>query len=746
MRFWGWISALFARKRWARLNKAEKPQGMTADPPGAEAQFDYDLLEEGLQSGRFGGLPRANSLVHGLVEVLRLARWPVNFRAFAGAMPHFAHRFGIDELRATLSRLGFATQRDKVLGRNLDMLPPGSFVLLGGNLAAFPRLDSDGRPGLIDPRSGKFLRLQRGREYECYVVRPNRTGERAAIRKVSWLRRQFGRFNPEMNLILVLTCISNILVVVASLSVAFIYDKVLPAQAMDTLIALLCGVGLLIYFDLTLRRLKSRIIGQVAGRLEYIISNALYEKLIRFPVDMLTSVAISDQLNRLKQFETVRDFFGGPIVAVLFELPFSLALLLIVFSVSQSVGLVLLATVAIYTVLGLVIYPHISRATKEMSNLRSECMRVQEETLGQRQQIVRRGLGDVWAARLSPRFLALSRARQRVETIWRVLNTLIAVATPLAIGAVMFTGAAQVIAGNMTGGSLIACMILSTRLLSPVQQALILAVRTPDLVGLFQQIDMMMQIQTRGAAGGGQSSWMLRKATRAPDVRIDGALLRYPKSIAPALKGISCTFEGGSITCITGPSGAGKSTLLRAVIGHYSLQSGAVLIGDCNVQQLAQIERSSLIGHLGHQTLQIHGTMAQNLLLSKPEATEAEMFAICEEMGIRAEIEALPARFETKFDHNARAIYPPGFRTKFALAQILLKRPRVLLLDEPEGGLTNEDEALIWNAIKARSGEMTTLLVTHRPGIMRKGDQLLAMESGVIRFHGSPAELDARSA
>lgn len=710
----------------------------------ARTSFDYDLLLDSLNSDASSDTPRGNAMVYGLVEILRLRQWHIDFRRFSRALPLLPGGMRFQQLLSSLYHLGYETSRRRVRGGDLVLLPPGSFVLTSDDRLLFPTQTDTGTPVLVDRHGGDVVPISPGRSYTCYLVSQIEEEAPAGFFRNSWITFTLTRFSAQNRQILFLTFLSNMLVVLASFSSILIFDRVIPARAGDTLVAILIGLMLLLYFDMRFRRIKASVIAEISARLEYIVSSALFEKLLSFRLEMFTAASSSDQMNKLKQFETVRDFFRGPVVAVIFELPFVAALLGTVFFINAGLGYVLLGVVLGYLVLGLVMYPKISRSTHRMASVRTRTMRLQEETTRQRDQIIQRGLSRAWTARIAPQIRNLSVARQEVDDIWLTLNTVVTVVTPLAIGAVVAVGATQVIHGKISAGVLVACIILSTRLLSPVQQALLVAVRMPDVINLFRQMDAMMALPGARAGKAVSDIGMRQGFDRAPQLRLDGVVFRYPRSTAPALRGVNLEFPPGSLTCVTGPSGSGKTTLLRLIMGHYRPQNGTVLIGSHNVDQFAAEQKTALIGHLGQKSLQIHGTIVQNLRLARPDATPQRLRTICARLGILDEIEAMPEEFETRLDYAFRQRLSPAFKTKFAVAQLLLKEPKVLLLDEPESGMSPQDHARVSDVLKSISGAITCIIVSQRPSVVREADRVVILNEGAVRFCGTPSEMEGK--
>ena len=721
----------------ALLPEVQAPAPAARAAPMAAA-FAYDALLEGLQSGRFGGRPAEGPGPAALVECLRRLAWPIDERAFAAAVPHMPETFGPFEIRSTLHDLGYATRHASRSGHALaDAAGP---VLVLGARGAIGVLRPEGAPAILDPATGRARTVPRRRRHDCILVEEGDPGPDRPDRRV--LGAMLARFRPELGLILAMTLLSGAHVVAASLSIGLIFTTVLGARAIDTLGAVLAGVLALFALELALRRIRSRVVGHLSGRLEFVLSTEVYAKLMGLPIEMVTGSTVGDQMGRLKQFETVRDFFSGPVVSVLLEMPLVALLWVVLLVISWPCAVVVLVGVAACTLLGAVAVPRIRAAQAALAARQSGYARLLADALAQREQIVRRGLGPTVAGRLRPHHRRVAEARLAADLALRRFGAAITVLAPLTSAGVVGVGGLQVMSGAMSGGALIVCTILAMRLLSPIQQGLMVAVRAPEILDLFGQLDALMHLPGRRRAGAQPAARPPEGAAEAATLTLDGVVFGYASGSAPALKGVSARVPPGGLLAVAGPSGAGKSTLLRAVVGDHPLRAGRVLLGPLNLAQTNPERRAALIGHLGDAPFLIYGTVAQNLQLGAPGATEEAMRAVCDELGLLPAIEDLPGGFGARLDQGLAGAITPSIRVRLAIARLLLREPRILLLDEPGARLSPADEAHLMSAIRRRTAQgATCLMVTHRPSVVRAADRALLLEAGRVRFFGPPSEI-----
>jgi len=702
-----------------------------------------EVLLDGLDEGRFGDCQIRGPAAVALVEILRRRHWPIDLRDFSNAIPHMPERFGLTEMREVLFRLDLYSAAAEQPGRSLAALPPGSMVLGEGGRLLFPVQDDQGATMLSDLSTGERIAVRASRTYRCILVTDcdSYLGKRSR-KPQPLLNRIVSGFRPELRLLLFLTFLSGLLVVLASKSVAFVFATVLPAAAIDTLGAVLIGVAGLFVFDIALRRLRAKLIGYVSARIEFILSVEIFEKLMKLPLDMVTAASAGDQVGRLKQFESVRDFFCGPVATIFFEIPLVLLLLGVVTVIDFRIGLLVAGSILAFATVGATLLPRLRSATADLSAERSEYARRLAEALDHAPEILRRGLGRAIANRLQPLYERVAEAQFAVDHAYQRMADIAAALGPVTMAGAIFLGARDVIAGESGPGTFVVCVLLTTRLLGPVQQTLLSVARLPEVMGVLGQIDAMMRIDTGTDRAGALAPNRAQIRRKRPPLHVEGVVLRYPRSVNPALKGVSATIAYGGLTCLCGPSGAGKTSLLRSIAGLVRLQAGGVFLDGRNLEQFGMRQRSDLIGYMGHAPLVIHGTVFQNLRLTAPGAPVVRLEEICDELGLLSQIEDLPEGFDTRLSREMQSLLTPAFRTKLAVAQLLLRDPVVLLLDSPEAGLSPADEASLMAAIARRRAEMSCVLVTHRPSILNRADHVLALDTGRIVFSGKPADLN----
>ena len=216
--------------------------------------------------------------------------------------------------------------------------------------------------------------------------------------------------------------------------------------------------------------------------------------------------------------------------------------------------------------------------------------------------------------------------------------------------------------------------------------------------------------------------------------------LRFGYSGATVLSEINLTIRAGQITALLGPSGGGKSTLADVLMGLLEPQAGEIRIDDVALSDENVRAWRRRVAYVPQDVFLLNDTIAANLAIADPEATEAMMWAALERANAKAFVEAIPEGLKTIVgDRGARL--SGGERQRISLARALLRRPDLLILDEATSALDGENQMLIGKALQELRGSTTILTIAHRAAMVAIADHLVILESGHIVEQGSFKEL-----
>ena len=206
------------------------------------------------------------------------------------------------------------------------------------------------------------------------------------------------------------------------------------------------------------------------------------------------------------------------------------------------------------------------------------------------------------------------------------------------------------------------------------------------------------------------------------------------------LRGISFQAPAGSMTALVGSSGAGKTTISALLARLYDVTSGEILINEHDLRDLSIQSLRDSIGIVTQDAHMFHDSIAANLRYAKANATLEEMQAACEAAQIWDLISSLPNRFDTVVGERGHRL-SGGEKQRLAIARLLLKAPRIVVLDEATAHLDSENEALVQQALATALKGRTSLVIAHRLSTVRAADQILVLDQGLIKERGKHEEL-----
>jgi len=298
-------------------------------------------------------------------------------------------------------------------------------------------------------------------------------------------------------------------------------------------------------------------------------------------------------------------------------------------------------------------------------------------------------------------------------------------------------GGYLVVTGQESLGTVVTfATVLLGRLYGPVGSLANLQVNVVGSLALFQRIFEYMDLPVvidQKADG-------IHLDQARGQVEFDQVTFRYGPSDRPALKGVSFKIEPGQLAALVGPTGAGKTTITNLLPRFYDPQLGAVRLDGHDVRDLTLESLGRQVGMVFQDTFLFHASIRDNLLYAKPDATEAQMVAAARAAYIHDFIASLPEGYDTVVGERGHRL-SGGEKQRVAIARVILKDPRVLILDEATSNLDSESEHLIQVALRPLFEGRTSLVIAHRLSTILAADVILVIDHGEVVEQGRHADL-----
>ncbi|MBV9169101.1 MAG: thiol reductant ABC exporter subunit CydC [Chloroflexi bacterium] len=298
-------------------------------------------------------------------------------------------------------------------------------------------------------------------------------------------------------------------------------------------------------------------------------------------------------------------------------------------------------------------------------------------------------------------------------------------------------GAVRVENGELPLSTLLVVLLLGVEVFRPLRDLVqlyhgsMLAVAATR--GMYELLDAVPAVQEPATPAR-------LDAPVTPSVRFENVSFAYDSGRRPAIHDCSFELQAGETLGVVGPSGAGKSTLVALLLRFVDPQQGRVLLGGRDVRDLRLEELRAQVAVVAQDTYLFYGSVAENLRLAKPSATQAELEEACRTANAHEFIRALPRGYETPIGERGIRL-SGGQRQRLAIARALLKDAPVLVLDEALSSVDAENESIIQQALDRLQAGRTTLVIAHRLSSVVDADRIIVLERGRLVEIGTPAEL-----
>ena len=302
---------------------------------------------------------------------------------------------------------------------------------------------------------------------------------------------------------------------------------------------------------------------------------------------------------------------------------------------------------------------------------------------------------------------------------------------------VMYFGGHAVLRGTWTVGDYFQYNMFLVFMIAPVIQIVNIGTQlTEAFAGLDRTNEIMSEREENQSPGRTEQMPPIQGTVKFEDVKFAYDVDK------PVLHGVSFDARPGTATALVGSSGSGKSTIISLLCAFHVPTSGRVLVDDMDLAHVNLNTFRSQLGVVLQDSFLFDGSIRENILFSRPNATEEQFLFACR----TARVDEFAERFDDKYDTivGERGVkLSGGQRQRLSIARALLAEPRILILDEATSSLDSESEAMIQEGLNKLMEGRTTFVIAHRLSTIRRADQILVVEGGRIVERGNHAELFA---
>lgn len=513
-------------------------------------------------------------------------------------------------------------------------------------------------------------------------------------------------------------------------------DNILPNSLSKSLVIVSIGVIALEIFKVILGYFRSLELTYLSQNIDITILLGYYRHVIKLPLNFFSSRKVGEILSRFDDASNIKDILSQAILTIFIDLPMAIFGGIVLYLQSSELFIVTFIPIVLYIVLGILFKDIIRKQNRDYMEKNAEVNSYIIQTLHGIETI--KGFsGEVAVeeetekkfARFINSVIKFSFTMNRFNSLKSAVDTIFSTG-------IIWYGATLVLNGNISIGLLLSFNALLAYFIGPVQRIINIQ---PEIQKAMVAAERLEEILVLEVEQSDEKYTRLLLDNIKGDISFENINFRYGTR-KKVLENFNLSINAGSRVAIVGESGSGKTTIAKLLMSFYRTEDGNIKIDDKNIEDIDIESLRSKIAYVSQESFFFADTIENNLTFSNPELTYEEMIKVCKYFQIHDYINELPLRYNTKLDENGGNL-SSGQKQRLALARALIRKPDILILDEATSNLDSVTERIIEETLSKYYNDITTIIISHRLGMVRLCDKIYVFKKGKITEDGTHTEL-----
>jgi len=534
---------------------------------------------------------------------------------------------------------------------------------------------------------------------------------------------------PVFFKLLLISFFINLLALAAPIFVLQVYDRVVFHAGVTTLQGLVIGMVLVLIFDAILKVTRVTSFQLISARNELKLTERIFKQLFALPLIRMEEQPLWYWQSLFQDANLVRNVLGGATAALVIDLPFALLFMLITFVIAPPVAWLFVIALIFFIVLAVFSQQTMQRKTKDERPFVQQRENMMADILTARETVKMFDLGSYWLQKqndLQVKTVTAAMARGRSTDYFRIISQSSSLLFTVTLTSV---GALAILEQEMTIGALIAVNMLGSRLISPFIQLVEHWRSFAQFHKALNRLDGFLKLSQD------KTEHVLDIPVKQGKITLQAVFFSYNKQQNPAIAGLDGAIGPNGLHLFMGRNGSGKSTLLKLISGLYPPAKGKISLDQADLRQFSNSQLHQHIGYLPQTIALFQGSIYENITMGMEQCEQQDVFDIAKKIQLHELVSILPMGYETVLREAGKGV-SGGLIQKIALIRTLIRKPKILLLDEPSNNLDSDSEKALVSYLSEYAENNTVIVATHSPVFIQSASSIVVLEQGKVAVAG----------